>query len=335
MTENQGESTPELTIPAHAATLSLEELAERHYAPDDFTRKGPSYLGSYRRLLERHRRDKLRILELGVSSGASLLVWHDYLPYATIVGVDIAEQPARIREQDNIHFIQGSQDDPAVLDRAAAIVGGSFDVIIDDASHIGYLTKRSLNYLFPRYLAPGGCYVIEDFGTGFLDAYPDGRSFAEPDWNDAIEGNALFHSSQFGMVGVVKQLVEPLMQELATQTTPYLAIGRLTIETNIVFVEKSHQAAPPAPPLPSGKRSWPAHDVPETALLGADDARIAGHEERLNALEELKLQDLKLQDLASQDLPGRINRLEVQMEVLRKALAPVRLLRQFGRRVRR
>lgn len=132
----------------------LEALAERHYAAGDFTRKGPSYLRSYARLLDPRRLDNLAILELGVSSGASLLCWRDYLPKATIVGIDIAEPPARILGLDRLHFIQGSQDDPKVLERAAKIVGGAFDIIVDDASHIGYLTKRSLHYLFPRGLKP-------------------------------------------------------------------------------------------------------------------------------------------------------------------------------------
>ena len=151
----------------------LETLAERYYAAGDGTRKAPSYLREYESLLA-HRRDApLRLLEIGVSSGASMLIWRDYLPRATIVGIDIADPPPRIRGQERIHFIQGSQDDPETLDRAGEAAGGRFDLIIDDASHIGYLTKRSFHHLFPRWLMPGGVYVIEDFGTGFM---PDTRT---------------------------------------------------------------------------------------------------------------------------------------------------------------
>ena len=57
--------------------------------------------------------------------------------------------PTCLTDQDRVHFIQGSQDDPTVLDRAAQVAGGGFDLIIDDAAHIGFLTKRSFNYLFP------------------------------------------------------------------------------------------------------------------------------------------------------------------------------------------
>ncbi len=265
---------------------TLEELAERYYADGDLTRKGPSYLKSYTRLLQDRRQAKLSILELGVSSGASLLSWRDYLPNATIIGIDIAEPPARILGLDRIHFIRGSQDDPAILDSAATIAGGRFDLIVDDASHIGYLTKRSLHYLFPRWLAPGGWYVIEDFGTGFIPAYPDGTAFAPPDWTDAVQGTREFRSSQYGMVGVVKQLVEHLMQELMTNERPYLSIERLIIETNIAFIEKSFQPAGAWPGFIPDARS-PQPEAGTSYDLGAVVAEVARQSARLADLERV------------------------------------------------
>jgi|SRR5664279_3665289 len=127
----------------------LNMLADQYYSPSDGTRKGASYMRSYARLLEHRRQEALRILELGVFSGASLLIWRDYLPHAQIVGVDISDPPSRILNLDRVHFVQGSQYDPIILERAAALAGGKFDLILDDASHIGYLTKRSFQYLFP------------------------------------------------------------------------------------------------------------------------------------------------------------------------------------------
>lgn len=68
----------------------LEKLAKRYYSKGDYTRKGPTYRNSYARLMNERRFDKPRILELGVFSGASLLIWRDYLPNATILGIDIS-----------------------------------------------------------------------------------------------------------------------------------------------------------------------------------------------------------------------------------------------------
>jgi spermidine synthase len=42
-----------------------------------------------------------------------------------------------------------------------------FDIIIDDASHFGDLTKIAFWHLFDNHLKPSGLYVIEDWGTGY------------------------------------------------------------------------------------------------------------------------------------------------------------------------
>lgn len=265
---------------------TLDELAEQYYAKGDGTLKGPSYLRSYARLLDPRRLEKLRILELGVSSGASLLIWREYLPNATIVGLDIAAPPDRILGLDRIHFIRGSQDDPTILEKAAAIVGGGFDLIVDDASHIGYLTKRSLQYLLPRVLVPGGWYVIEDFGTGFLASYPDGRAFVAPDWQDALPETKVFHSSQHGLVGVVKQLVDEIMQELMTGNRSYLSIERIIVEANIAFIEKSLQPGGPLPrPATLVSSSLPAGE--EQPAVQAVSAILQDHETRIVELERV------------------------------------------------
>ncbi len=231
-----------------AAAPSLSELAERLYAPGEFTRKASSYLAEYERIFAGRRHEKLRILELGVSSGASMMLWRDYLPHATIVGLDIDPMPDVLAGLDRIHILRASQDDIAALDQAMALAGGPFDVIVDDASHLGYLTKRSFLHLFPHCLKPGGTYVIEDFGTGFMPEYPDGQEYRDPPWNDAEPDATVFASHQHGMVGVVKQLADPMMQQLITGQRSFLAIERLTIIANLAIVQKSMEPAGPMPP---------------------------------------------------------------------------------------
>ncbi len=215
----------------------LIELAERYYG-DDGTRKPISYWIEYAELLHNRRDLPLRILELGVASGASLLTLQDYMPNATIVGIDISECPSRISNEQRIHFIRGNQDDPVALDRAGRLAGG-FDLIIDDASHIGYLTKRSFCHLFPRWLAAGGVYAIEDCGTGFLPEYPDGEKFREPPLDDTRPKTRQFASHQFGMIGVVKQLVDFMSQELMTGARPRFDIDRMVLRPNLALAHKA------------------------------------------------------------------------------------------------
>ena len=276
------------------------------------------------------RREKpLRILELGVSSGASLLLWRDYLPRATIIGIDIAEQPACLADQARVHFIQGSQDDPAVLDLAAQLAGGGFDLIVDDASHIGFLTKRSFNYLFPRWLLPGGCYAIEDIGTGFLPEYPDGARYTTPPWNDAVRGTAVFQSHQYGMIGVVKQLIDHIMQELITNTRSYLPIERITIEANIVFVDKSQRIGAPVPgPLPPGIAT---STVDGMAGREAETARgDGGTTDDTNQLVKEIDERLRTTAVELARLNGRVAELE---QVLGRLLRRIEPLRRFWKAV--
>jgi SAM-dependent methyltransferase len=293
--------------------LALDTLSDRYYAAGDATRKGNDYMRSYARLLGHRRHEPLRILELGVGSGASLLIWRDYLPRAIIVGVDVAEPPPRIVNQERIHFVHGGQDDPLVLGRAASLAGGGFDLIVDDASHIGYLTKRSFLWLFPRFLMPGGCYVIEDFGTSFLAEYPDGAAFAAPDWRDAAPGTLAFGSTQLGMVGVLKQLLDHMMQEMMTGVPSFLPIVRVTLEPNIAFIEKSMRASrPPPDALPdTNMAESPAPHWDEVAAqvrLLAD--RVTGLEQSTN--------------VTIQAQADRIARLDATLDRLLRGLAPLR-----------
>lgn len=260
----------------------LEALADQHYAAGDFTRKHETYFEAYAGIFAGRRDQPLRILELGVHSGASLLIWRDYLPNATVVGLDIEPEPAALRGQPRIHFIQASQDDTAALDRAMALAGGLFDVIIDDASHIGYLTKRSIQHAFPRLLAPRGVYVIEDFGTAFRPEYPDGAPMPPPETFGA--GTRYFPGHQYGMAGVVKQLIDDMMRELATGTGSLLPIGKITLVSNLAMIERL-PGDPPGQPVPA---TAPPPDLPVEALtrqMHVLMAEIADLRERVAAQE--------------------------------------------------
>ena len=101
----------------------LEELAETYYFHDG-TRKSLSYFAEYDRILRPLRYQPIRLLELGVSSAASMLVFRDYLPNATIVGLDGGEKPARFPKEARVKFVQSLQDDPSGLRRCIEAAGG-------------------------------------------------------------------------------------------------------------------------------------------------------------------------------------------------------------------
>lgn len=222
------------------ADPQLAAIAKRHYGKGSsgFARKPASFLAEYERLFAAIRYEPLRVLELGVNAGESLLMWRDYFPNGLIVGIDIRDRPQLVAGEPRIHFVKGSQDEPKALEEAAAIAGRPFDIIIDDASHIGYLTKRSLHYLFPRWLRPRGYYVVEDIGTAFWSFVPDGAPFPRDEADEGPQA-AIFRSHQHGILGVTKQLIDQTMKVMATGTPSALEIERITFLDGLVVIRKA------------------------------------------------------------------------------------------------
>ena len=212
---------------------SLAAIANRHYgtAQDGYFRKPQACIAEYARLFADHRERPIALLELGVYAGQSLLIWREYFPLATIVGIDTNAAPYRIA-MENVQFLRGSQDDPSILDRAGRISGEGFDIIIDDASHVGKLTRRSIDYLFPKWLKPGGIYVIEDLRASFYpDLVPDGARFEE-----AESDGPVFPSHQHGMLGALKQLVDRTVGIPGKPSA--LGIESITILWNMAVIRK-------------------------------------------------------------------------------------------------
>jgi 23S rRNA U2552 (ribose-2'-O)-methylase RlmE/FtsJ len=116
------------------------------------------YFGPCRHLVQ-------HVLELGVWQGASLRVWRDYFPSATIWGVDINPEAA-IANVPRLHTVIGSQAHLGTLNRVAS--GQVLDIVIDDGSHVVEHMLESLRLLWPR-VRPGGFYVIEDTHTTYHD----------------------------------------------------------------------------------------------------------------------------------------------------------------------
>lgn len=137
----------------------LVELADKYGA----TKRMHGYMPVYERFLAPIREDAKTVLEIGVQSGASLRMWRDYFPRANIIGLDILKYCKKHAQPERrIHVVIGDQADVAILESLP-----TFDVIIDDGSHIPEDVKKSFELLFPCHLHMGGLYFIEDMETQF------------------------------------------------------------------------------------------------------------------------------------------------------------------------
>jgi hypothetical protein len=224
------------------------------------------YLDYYDPLFKPFLEKKITLLEVGVRKGGSVLLWKDYFPLAQIVGIDIS-LPKEFAPIERITLFEGDQADTKFLSNVASQTAPEgFDIIIDDASHYGELTKTTFWHLFDNHLKPNGLYVIEDWGTGYWEDWPDGKHLdlqkylkkgIQPNWfwmywtrlamklhfYTPLKSPMRNHSS--GMVGFIKQLVD---EQGAGDVTRGKVSGapkrtskfqQMIVTPSIVFIKKS------------------------------------------------------------------------------------------------
>lgn len=232
---------PDRSLRKYAQTTNLSEG------------KPASYLEIYEKYFASLMDEEVKLLELGVASGQSMVMWRDYFVNGTIAGLDLFPKYQPEEGESRIRIYQGAQNNTKLLTAIAQeIAPNGFDIIIDDCSHIGELTKISFWHLFTHHLKPGGVYVIEDWGTGYWGGprkvhYPDGEFFDPTTERETILhwlANKMLRSSpverkengwlqrllkryqftrrykvhDYGMVGFVKQLIDEV--GIADMTSP-------------------------------------------------------------------------------------------------------------------
>lgn len=222
--------------PAQPSPPRLADLAHAIDSSGDPGTKQAFLWNLYEDYLPPFREKPIRMLELGVHKGVSAKVFSRYFSNGLIVAIDIALPPVEQRDFPNLHLIECDQTDGArlmnICDRFAP---DGFDIIIDDASHIGAFSLASYQVLFP-YLKPHGLYFIEDWTTGYMDTAKWGDG-ALPSALQLIDHNGVFPrrilSHDYGMVGFVKALIDDL-----PLGRPRI-IHRMIVHQDLVVLERS------------------------------------------------------------------------------------------------
>lgn len=151
--------------------INLDSIALRW--DTDKSSKWHDYCVQYEFLFSRIRRTATCIFEIGVWTGASILMWRDWFAKAKIVGIDLYLQDAgRCLGDPRIAVEQiNATDIEKVSDFSRR--HGPFDVVVDDGSHIPDEQISTFMTIWP-YVKPGGFYAIEDIGLGYYPSYhPD------------------------------------------------------------------------------------------------------------------------------------------------------------------
>ena len=131
---------------------------------------GHNFIPIYENYFKNLRKQSLNILEIGIggyedpnSGGESLLIWAEYFKNSKIIGADLFNK--RIRLPKRVETLKLDQSNPEELDNLGSS-RGSFDIIIDDGSHVSSHLILTFQTLW-KYLNNNGLYIVEDTQTSY------------------------------------------------------------------------------------------------------------------------------------------------------------------------
>jgi hypothetical protein len=188
--------------------FTLHQIAKAFHSGHPIT-KPLSYYEKYDDFLNHHKIFPEKILEIGTFEGESTKIISAAFPSSKILSLDLNIRPIDFSDYKNVTYQKADQTNQTEL---TTIINEHFpqgiDLVIEDASHLGYFSQITFHTVFP-FLKQRGAYFIEDWGTGYWDSWPDGgrfQAFPQTPHNNNIPQRIPSHD--FGMVGFVKTLVD-------------------------------------------------------------------------------------------------------------------------------
>ncbi len=128
------------------------------------------YLHSYDKYMKPYTDRPIKMFEIGILGGQSLLMWREYLHnQSEVYGIDITYErvmggPNTLIEAGCIIDIVDQRNKHAVTDFCKQ--HGPFDIIIDDGDHQPLSQQMCFGALF-QYVRPNGLYIVEDLHTSY------------------------------------------------------------------------------------------------------------------------------------------------------------------------
>ena len=139
--------------------MTLEALFEKtNYATDKL--KHHSYIPVYDKLFGPIRNQVSNVLEIGIGSGGSLQLWHDYFLKAQIYGIDRGYVREGLNRFDRIHQIISDAYTAECVEYFKTN-NIQLDIVIDDGPHNKRSQMLAMELYFPL-LSDNGIIVIED-----------------------------------------------------------------------------------------------------------------------------------------------------------------------------
>jgi len=113
----------------------------------------------YEHEFKKYQNKNIKLLELGVDQGGSMLLWANYFKNGEILGVDIefrGNSADACKKYPNITLYQNNAYDYAFISTLPAV-----DILIDDGPH-SLESQLFTVKVMSNQVAPGGMLIIED-----------------------------------------------------------------------------------------------------------------------------------------------------------------------------
>ena len=196
--------------------------------------------------LRRGESANVNVLEIGTFNGASLAMWVDYfgarLGRIDAVRYGVGDSVSTMCTNfpklcnANLHLYEGDQSDRSFLAKIVSS-GVTYDLIVDDGSHVPAHQVLGFKWLFP-ILNPGGLYIIEDIETSYWNT-------ASKIYHDKLSGAGIGKPAPGNAVEAFKLLAD-VVNRNHFLTPNFTIFGRdvdsdvrsVSFGANIVFVRK-------------------------------------------------------------------------------------------------
>lgn len=154
------------------SSKSLQQLYDEHTG--HVSDKWSLYLSEYERIFHDFRDRQVCVLEIGVQNGGSLDIWSQYFENALVlIGCDINPECEHLSYEDaRIHVITGDINKPETSEQVLGYCS-TFDIVIDDGSHLSSDIVKSFIRYFP-YVAEGGLFIVEDLHCSYWSQFQGG-----------------------------------------------------------------------------------------------------------------------------------------------------------------
>ena len=124
-----------------------------------------SYLDLYESLLVHKKETSTNVLEIGIQTGGSILLWYNYFINANVYAIDIISENEIIdslKNNDRIKLYDSTDAyDSSIFNQNFQDKFGTFDMVLDDGPHSLESMIQFIN-LYSKLLKDDGILILED-----------------------------------------------------------------------------------------------------------------------------------------------------------------------------